>query len=156
MTMSPERDTTNTSMRRVDVTHIRRCDVDLVNRVLEHVRRSKNEARHRVIPLNGSDIELWCAFSTAAISTFHLRASRSGGQVGASAGHLAVSRARCPRERRRMKEHAWKWIPPTHADAHQVLATQFPSTTCRNSDVHRRVLVNHAVRRGFHGYLTQL
>ena len=39
---------------------------------------------------------------------FHLRASRYGGQVAASAGHLAVARAGLKRERRRMKEHAWK------------------------------------------------
>jgi integrase len=41
----------NTSMRPVEVKHIRRCDVDLIKRLL-HVRRSKNETSHRVIPLN--------------------------------------------------------------------------------------------------------
>ena len=43
-------------MRPVEVKHIRRCDVDLVKRLL-HVRRSKNETSHRVIPLNASAIE---------------------------------------------------------------------------------------------------
>ena len=46
----------NTSMRPVEVKHLRRCDVDLVKRLV-HVRRSKNETSHRVIPLNGSAIE---------------------------------------------------------------------------------------------------
>jgi integrase len=36
--------------------HLRRCDVDLVKRLV-HVRRSKNETSHRVIPLNASAIE---------------------------------------------------------------------------------------------------
>jgi len=43
----------NTSMRPVEVKHLRRCDVDLVKKLL-HVRRSKNESSHRVIPLNTS------------------------------------------------------------------------------------------------------
>ncbi len=43
-------------MRPVEVKHIRRCHVDLVKRLL-HVRRSKNETSHRVIPLNASAIE---------------------------------------------------------------------------------------------------
>ena len=43
----------NTSMRPVEVKHLRRCDVDLVRKLL-HVRRSKNESSHRVIPLNAS------------------------------------------------------------------------------------------------------
>ncbi len=43
-------------MRRVEVKHIRRCDLDLVRRLL-HVRRSKNETSHRVIPLSASAIE---------------------------------------------------------------------------------------------------
>jgi hypothetical protein len=43
-------------MRPVEVKHIRRCDVDLVKRLV-HVRRSKNETSHRVIPLNASAIE---------------------------------------------------------------------------------------------------
>ena len=46
----------NTSMRPVEVKHVRRSDVDLVKRLL-HVRRSKNETSHRVIPLNASAIE---------------------------------------------------------------------------------------------------
>jgi integrase len=46
----------NTSMRPVEVKHIRRCDVDLVKRLM-HVRRSKNETSHQVIPLNASAIE---------------------------------------------------------------------------------------------------
>jgi hypothetical protein len=43
-------------MRPVEVKHVRRCDVDLVERLV-HVRRSKNETSHRVIPLNASAIE---------------------------------------------------------------------------------------------------
>jgi integrase len=46
----------NTSMRPVEVKHLRRCDVDLVKKLV-HVRRSKNETSHRVIPLNASAIE---------------------------------------------------------------------------------------------------
>ena len=46
----------NTSMRPVEVKHLRRCDVDLVKRLV-HVRRSKNETSHRVIPLDASAIE---------------------------------------------------------------------------------------------------
>ena len=45
----------NTSMRPVEVKHLRRSDVDLVKRLV-HVRRSKNETSHRVIPLNASAI----------------------------------------------------------------------------------------------------
>ena len=40
-------------MRPVEVKHLRRRDVDLVKKLL-HVRRSKNESSHRVIPLNAS------------------------------------------------------------------------------------------------------
>ena len=40
----------------MEVKHVRRCDVDLVKRLV-HVRRSKNETSHRVIPLNVSAIE---------------------------------------------------------------------------------------------------
>jgi integrase len=43
----------NTSMRPVEVKHLRRCDVDLVKKLL-HGRRSKKETSHRVIPLNTS------------------------------------------------------------------------------------------------------
>ena len=46
----------NTSTRPVEVKHLRRCDVDLVKRLV-HVRRSKNVTSHRVIPLNASAIE---------------------------------------------------------------------------------------------------
>ena len=46
----------NTSMRPVEVKHLRRRDVDLVKKLV-HVRRSKNETSHRVIPLNASAIE---------------------------------------------------------------------------------------------------
>ena len=46
----------NTSMRPVEVKHLRRCDVDLVKKLL-YVRRSKNETSHRVIPLNASAIK---------------------------------------------------------------------------------------------------
>jgi integrase len=46
----------NTSMRPVEVKHLRRMDVDLVNKLL-HVRRSKNESSHRVIPLNASAVK---------------------------------------------------------------------------------------------------
>ena len=46
----------NTSMRPVEVKHLRRRDVDLVKRLL-HVRRSKNESSHRVIPLNASALK---------------------------------------------------------------------------------------------------
>src|SRR5262245_20993277 len=47
--------------------------------------------------------------------------------------------------------HAWKSDLFTHSDAQQRLPTQVPSTTSRNNDVHRRVLVNHRVDRGFEG-----
>ena len=43
----------NTSMRPVEVKHLRRRDVDLVKKLL-FVRRSKNQSSHRVIPLNAS------------------------------------------------------------------------------------------------------
>ncbi len=43
----------NTSMRPVEVKHLRRCDVDLAKKLV-YVRRSKNETSHRVIPLNAS------------------------------------------------------------------------------------------------------
>ena len=46
----------NTSMRPVEVKHLRRMDVDLVKKLL-HVRRSKNESSHRVIPLNVSAVK---------------------------------------------------------------------------------------------------
>ena len=43
----------NTSMRPVEVKHLRRRDVDLVKKLV-YIRRSKNETSHRVIPLNAS------------------------------------------------------------------------------------------------------
>lgn len=43
----------NASMRPVEVKHLRRRDVDLEKKLL-HVRTSKNETSHRVIPLNAS------------------------------------------------------------------------------------------------------
>jgi integrase len=46
----------NTSMRPVEVKHLRRRDVDLVKKLV-YVRRSKNETSHRVIPLNAPAIE---------------------------------------------------------------------------------------------------
>ena len=46
----------NTSMRPVEVKHLRRRDVDLAKRLL-YVRRSKNETSHRVIPLNASALQ---------------------------------------------------------------------------------------------------
>jgi integrase len=46
----------NTSTRPVEAKHLRRCDVDLVKRLV-HVRRSKNVTSHRVILLNASAIE---------------------------------------------------------------------------------------------------
>jgi len=46
----------NTSMRPVEVKHLRRMDVDLVKKLL-HDRRSKNETSHRVIPLNASAVK---------------------------------------------------------------------------------------------------
>src|SRR5688572_26160071 len=46
----------NTSLRPVEVKHLRRCDVDLVKKLL-HVRRSKNQTSHRVIPLNASALK---------------------------------------------------------------------------------------------------
>ena len=45
----------NTSMRPVEVKHLRRRDVDLVKKLV-YVRRSKNETSHRVIPLNAPAI----------------------------------------------------------------------------------------------------
>jgi integrase len=45
----------NTSMRPVEVKHLRRRDVDLEKKLV-HVRRSKNETSHRVIPLNASAV----------------------------------------------------------------------------------------------------
>src|SRR5262245_50813299 len=46
---------------------------------------------------------------------------------------------------------AWKLDLFTRADAQQNPPTQFRSTTSRNIDIRRRVLVNHRVDRGFQG-----
>ena len=46
----------DTSMRPVEITQLRRRDVDLVKKLV-YVRRSKNETSHRVIPLNAPAIE---------------------------------------------------------------------------------------------------
>ena len=46
----------NTSMRPVEVKHLRRRDIDVVKKLV-YVRRSKNETSHRVIPLNAPAIE---------------------------------------------------------------------------------------------------
>jgi hypothetical protein len=55
----------------------------------------------------------------------------------ASAGHLAVARDDLTRERRRMKEHAWKLIPVALSNAHRHAPTHSPSRTSRNNDVPR-------------------
>ena len=44
-----------------------------------------------------------------------------------------------------LKEHAWKLNPAARADAPQSPPKQFPSSTCRNNDVHRSVPVNRGV-----------
>jgi integrase len=41
----------NTSMRGVEIKHVRRKDVDLPAKAL-HIRKSKNEGSKRVVPLN--------------------------------------------------------------------------------------------------------
>jgi integrase len=46
----------NTTMRRVEVTHLRRRDVDLLNQTV-WVRLSKNESGHRRIPLNADALK---------------------------------------------------------------------------------------------------
>jgi integrase len=71
----------NTSMRPIEVKRLRRCDVDLVKR-LEHVRRSKNETSHRVIPLNASAIEAAARmFERARISSGTRSQSTTSGQL---------------------------------------------------------------------------
>jgi integrase len=50
----------NTSMRGVEIKHLRRKDVDLEARAL-HIRRSKNEGSKRVLPLNDAAL---CAVRT--------------------------------------------------------------------------------------------
>jgi integrase len=46
----------NTSMRPIEVKHLRRKDVDLAKKVVV-IRRSKNESSHRIIPLNASALK---------------------------------------------------------------------------------------------------
>src|SRR5262245_58068149 len=48
-------------------------------------------------------------------------------------------------------EHAWKSDRFTRADAHQIPPTHSRSTTSRNIDTRRHVLVNHRIDRGFEG-----
>ncbi len=88
----------NTSMRPVEVKHLRRCDVDLVKRLV-HVRRSKNETSHRVIPLNASaskprhalrGVNYFCRSATT-ISAGEGSAKR--GPLATAAGLGYVSRA---------------------------------------------------------------
>src|SRR5215510_6378772 len=49
------------------------------------------------------------------------------------------------------KVHAWKSDLFTRADAHEIPPTHSRSTTSRNIDTRRHVLVNHRVDRGFEG-----
>ena len=46
----------NTSMRPMEVKHLRRCDVDLHKKVAV-IRRSKNQSSHRILPLNASALK---------------------------------------------------------------------------------------------------
>ena len=46
----------NTSMRPVEVKHLRRADVDLRKKIVV-IRRSKNQSSHRIIPLNASALK---------------------------------------------------------------------------------------------------
>ena len=50
-----------------------------------------------------------------------------------------------------LKEHAWKSDRFTRADAYQIPPTHSRSTTSRNTDTRRHVLVNHRVDRGLEG-----
>jgi integrase len=59
----------NTSMRGVEVKHIRRKDVDLETKAL-HIRKSKNEGSKRVLPLNEDAL--------TAVTTMIARADRLG------------------------------------------------------------------------------
>jgi integrase len=59
----------NTSMRGVEIKHIRRKDVDLDAKAL-HIRKSKNEGSKRVLPLNENAL--------AAVTTMIERADRLG------------------------------------------------------------------------------
>src|SRR5262245_16613485 len=53
------------------------------------------------------------------------------------------------------KEHAWKSTLLARTDAHELPPTHSRSTTSRNIDTRRYVLVNHHVDRGLIRYLTQ-
>jgi hypothetical protein len=66
----------------------------------------------------------------------------------ATARHLAVARAEISRERRRMKEHAWKSTLAARADAHQILRTHFPINNFRYNDLRWHVAVSDVVPRG--------
>ena len=59
----------NTSMRGVEIRHIRRMDVDLAAKAL-HIRKSKNEGSKRVLPLNDDAL--------AAVKTMIERADQLG------------------------------------------------------------------------------
>src|SRR5262245_33863326 len=48
-------------------------------------------------------------------------------------------------------EHAWKSDSSTRSKSQQHPPTQFPSTTSRNNDADRRLLVTDDVRQGFRG-----
>jgi hypothetical protein len=52
---------------------------------------------------------------------------------------------------RTLKEHAWKLIPLSRADAHGNPPTHSRPATSRNIDMHRRVPVNDGVCPGFRG-----
>jgi hypothetical protein len=95
----------------------------------------------------------WLSSSAASTCALPATADRSryGGQVAASAGHLAVARYELTREQRRMKEHAWKSDPFTRSKAYQDPPTQFPPTTSLNIDVRRHVPVNDGLHQGFRG-----
>jgi hypothetical protein len=44
-----------------------------------------------------------------------------------------------------LKEHAWKLIPATRADAQRDAPTRSPSTTSRNNDMHRGIPVTEGI-----------
>ena len=88
----------NTSMRPVEVKHLRRCDVDLVKRLV-HVRRSKNETSHRVIPLNASAIEALDALDAARRAPAENGGDGNGADKGngeAPKGATLTPSSRCP------------------------------------------------------------
>jgi len=82
----------NTSMRPVEVKHLRRCDVDLVKRLL-YVRRSKNETSHRVIPLNASAIEAAARMFERADLLGHTEGRTISGRR--ASGGATTPRSRC-------------------------------------------------------------